>query len=100
MENGISVRRTTGCGADGGAHQVVAVERDVERAGRNLVLVDLADRVRQAPGQRHAARADADERERLEPAIALEDLVRDARQRPLDPHRVHYDRHGDTIGIG
>ena len=30
-------------------HQVVPVERDVERAGRHVVAVDLAQRARQAP---------------------------------------------------
>ena len=35
-ENGISVRRTTGCGADRVPHQVVAIQRDVERAGRHV----------------------------------------------------------------
>ena len=29
-------------GADGMAHEVVPVERDVERSGRNVVLADLA----------------------------------------------------------
>ena len=59
-------------------HQVVAVERDVERAGRDLVAVDLADRLREPPGDRHAARADADERQLVDAAVALDDLVRDA----------------------
>ena len=36
---------------------------------------------REAPGERHAARADADERELVDAAVALENLVRDARER-------------------
>ena len=82
---------------DGVAHQVVAVERDVERAGRHLVLVDLADRARQAPGDRHAARPDADQRQLLDAAVALENLVRDARQRPAHAVGVHYDGHGGPL---
>ena len=51
IENGISVRRTTGCGPTAVPHQVVAVERDVERAGRHLVAGDLAERSRRAAGR-------------------------------------------------
>ena len=42
MENGISVRAMTGCGPTGVPHQVVAIERDVERAGRHVDAGDLA----------------------------------------------------------
>ena len=42
----------------------------------------------------HAPRADPDERELLDAAVAFENLVRDARQRAPDPIRVHDYRHG------
>ena len=61
-----------------------------------VVLIDLANRLREPPGERHPARADADERELLDAAIALEDLVCDARQRTTDADRVHHDGHGGT----
>ena len=48
---------------DGMAHQIVAVERDVERAGRHFVAVDLRQAARNPPRERHAAGADADQRE-------------------------------------
>ena len=79
---------------DGVAHQVVAVERDVERAGRHLVTGDLAQARGDTPRQRHAAFADADERELVDRAVALDDLVRDARQRPLHAVGIHDYRHG------
>ena len=80
-------------GADRVPHQVVAVERDVEGAGGHLVLVDALRMAGEPPGERHAARADADQRQLLQAAVALEDLVRDARQRPPDAVGVHHDRH-------
>src|SRR5204862_135364 len=58
-------------------HQVVAVERDVERAGGDLVAVDAVQRVRDPPRQRHAARANADQRQIAGAAIAFEDFVGD-----------------------
>ena len=88
------MRRTTGCGPTGVPHQVVAIERDVERAGRHVVAVDLLERAREPPGDRHAARADADERELVEAAIAFEDFVRDARQRARHAVGVHHLGHG------
>ena len=84
--------------SDGVAHQVVAVERDVERAGRHLVVVDLGNRAREAAGNRNAAGPDADQGELLDAAIALENLVRDARERPAHAVGVHYDGHRDTFG--
>ena len=54
IENGISVRRMTGCGPTGVPHQVVAVQRDVERAGRH---VDAGDRLEmRGQARRQAAR--------------------------------------------
>ena len=51
---------------------------------------------REPSRERHAARPDADQRELLDAAVALEDLVRDARQRATDAVGVHYDSHRDT----
>ena len=56
------------------------------------------DRPREAPGERHAARPDADEAELLDAAIALENLVRDARERAAHAVGVHHDGHEDTSG--
>ena len=88
IENGISVLRTTGCGPTRRAHQIVAVQRDVERAGRHLVAGDVVDRFRDAPRERHAARADADQGEFVDAAVALEDFVRDAREAAGHPVRI------------
>src|SRR5579885_3359476 len=60
--------------------QVVAVERDVQLADGHLRLLDLLDPLGQPVGEVHAAGADADQREPLGPAVALEDLVRDPGQ--------------------
>ena len=92
------MRRTSGCGPTGVAHQVVAIERDVERAGRHVVAVDFLERAGEPPGERHAARADPDERQLVEAAVALENLVRDARQRARHAIGVHYLRHGQASG--
>ena len=79
------------------AHQVVAVERDVERAGRHVAAGDLAQRGGDAARQRHPARADADERELVEAAVPLDDLMGDARQRPRHAVGVHYLRHSRPL---
>ena len=42
-------------------------------------------------------RADADERQLLDPAIALDDLVRDPGQRPADAIAVHHERHEQQL---
>ena len=44
------------------------------------------------------ARPDANERQFLDTAVTLENLVRDARQGSPHPISVHYDRHCDTFG--
>ena len=75
------------------AHQVVAIERDVERAGRQRLAGDRVQALAQALRQVHAAFADAHEGEVLDGPVALDDLVSDAGQRPVDPVGVHYDRH-------
>src|SRR5439155_7140685 len=77
-------------------HQIVAVQGDVERAGRDVVIVDVLHRAGQPAGERHAARADADQRELLDTAIALDDFVRDPGQRTPHAIRVHHHGHGDT----
>jgi hypothetical protein len=74
-------------------HQVVAVERDVEDADRHVGAGDLVDGGGQAPGQRHAAGADADEGQLLDAAVALDDLVGDAGQRPRHADGVDHQRH-------
>jgi hypothetical protein len=63
---------------------VVAVERDVQLAERDLGARQLGDAAAQALGDRDAARVDADEGDALELGIPLDDLVRDPRQRPVD----------------
>ena len=67
--------------ADGLPHQIVAVERDVERSGRDDLAGDPLELGRNASRQRHAALADADDREVVHTAVALDDLVRDAHER-------------------
>jgi hypothetical protein len=73
----------------------VLVERDVERAGRHVVAVDVVNRLRDSARQRHAAGTDADERQLLDAPVALEHFVRDSRQRPAHAVGIHHDRHGE-----
>jgi hypothetical protein len=49
----------------------------------------LADRLRDAPGERHAAALDADERQALGPGLLLDDLVGDAHGGAPDLVRGH-----------
>jgi len=63
---------------------VVAVEGDVELAERDLGACELRDPAPQPLGERHASGVDPDERDPRELGVALDDLVRDARQRLLD----------------
>src|SRR5262245_3749732 len=76
------------------AHEVIAIERDVERAGRQLVTVDLANRPRNTPCDRHASRANADQSQFFDPAVSVDDFVRDPDESSRHPFRVHHDRHG------
>jgi len=76
------------------AHQVVTVERDVERAGRHLAMADLAQQPRQTPGQRHPARADADQGEIVHATVPFDDFVGNARERAADSIGVENDWHG------
>ena len=51
-------------------------------------MVDVVDRPGETLGERHAAAADADQRQLVEVVVALEDLVGDAGERA-----------GDTLGV-
>ncbi len=51
----------------------------------------LGDEAAEALGERDAARVDADERDRVEVVVALDDLVGDPRERPLDRFAVQQD---------
>ena len=64
--------------AHGVAPQVVAVQRDVELADRDLGALDVLDAGREATGEGDPARRDAEEHEPLAALVALEDLVTDA----------------------
>ena len=66
------------------AGQIVAVERDVERAERQIDALVAADGFVQPGGDEIAARADTDEREGGKIAVPFDDLVRDARDGSAD----------------
>src|SRR5438552_2237818 len=68
--------------------KIVTVERDVERSDRDLGAVDRGDAVGQPLGQGHPARPEPDEREVDGAAVALEDLVADPREGPLERRLV------------
>ena len=63
---------------------VVAVEGDVELAERKLDAGALGDQPAEALRERDAAAVDADERDLVEVVVPLDDLVRDAGERPVD----------------
>jgi hypothetical protein len=63
---------------------VVAVEGDVQLAEGDLGAGELGDAAAQPLGERDAARVDPDERDPGEVGIALDDLVRDPRDRLRD----------------
>src|SRR5207249_9137685 len=73
--------------------QIVAIQGDVEGAGRDVVPVDVADRAREPLRDRHAAGPDADERELVDAAVAFENLVGDAREGSTDAVGVEDDWH-------
>ena len=75
------------------AHQVVAIQGDVEGAGRHLLAGDLAERAGNAPRERNATFADADERQISDRLVAFENFVRDAGEGAADAVRIHDDRH-------
>ena len=70
------------CVADPG--QVVAVERDVDRAQRDVNALVRPDRRLDARRERVAARANTDDGEMGKIPVALDDLVRDPRDGPAD----------------
>ena len=69
--------------------QVVAVQVDVQDAGRNLTAFECLDLSRQPLRQRNAPAADADERELIEVLGLLEYFVRQPHQRPVDLRSAH-----------
>ena len=77
---------------------VVAVEGDVELAEVELEPGALVDQPAQALRERDAAGVDADERDGVEVLVALDDLVRDPRERAVDRLAVEQNppvrRHG------
>lgn len=71
--------------------EVVAVEADVQLSERHLRALDLLDLVGQLLGQKVAPGDDSHDREPVCPLVRLEDLMSDARQRPLDLACIHAD---------
>ncbi len=71
-------------GASGRMDDVVAVEADVEVAERHVGVEQLLEHAVQALGQERAATVDADERRSGNAGVALDDLVRDTRERSID----------------
>ena len=70
---------------------VVAVEGDVDGAERDLLPAPLLDQRGEPLRERDAAGVDADEREPAEVVVALDDLVRDPRERAPEGLRVQQD---------
>jgi hypothetical protein len=64
--------------------QVVSVERDVERPERNLAVCEVGDPPPEPLRKRHAPGMDPDEGDAGEIGIALDDLVSDPAQRPVE----------------
>ncbi len=65
-------------GRGGAGADVVAVERDVERAGEHGRADELGDLGREARRQRDAAAVDPDDHDRSVASIAFGDLMGDA----------------------
>jgi len=78
-------------------HQIVAIERNFERAGWYLMTRNLPQRARNAARNGHTSGADADEREVVGAFVALDDLVRNPGQGTADSIRIHYDRHAELL---
>ena len=64
------------------------MERDVDGAERGSTPLRSATSVAQPAGERDAARVDADEREASRVVVALDQLVREPRERPRQGVRV------------
>src|SRR5262249_22214159 len=73
------------------ATEIVAVQGDIDDAGRYVRMLDLADLRLQALGDVDATRTNADERQLVRALVALEDLVRNPGERPIDGLCVHHD---------
>ena len=73
--------------ADGG--EIVAIEIDIQNADRNFALFERFDLASQSLRQRHAAAADADERQLVQIRGFFQNFVRQPDQRPVDFGRAH-----------
>ena len=73
---------------------VVSVEGDVDRAELRRVAGALLDQPSEALRERHAARLDPDEGDFVQARVRLDDLVRDARERPRERVGVEEDLPG------
>src|SRR5205823_10701390 len=70
--------------------EVVAMGGDVDAAEGDRGILELAEHTRQAPGEHIALAHDSDQDHVLGAAVALHDLVRDARQRAPNLVGVHH----------
>ena len=68
----------------GERREVIAVERDVEDADRRLLALDMFDIGSDTLRNRHAARADAHDDDVVHALVALDNLMRDAREGAAD----------------
>jgi len=76
------------------------VEGDVDGAELDLDAAPLLDQLGEALGERDAARPDADEREAVEVVVALDDLVRDPRERARERLAVEQGLRGRSAAAG
>ena len=76
-------------GARAGGGEIVAVELDIEHAGVDGLMLDVADEFGQALGERHAATLDADEAEIFCAIIFLDDFMRETNEGALDFRAGH-----------
>src|SRR5439155_21110562 len=70
---------------------VVPVEGDVDLPERELAAAALLDQPADALRERDASAVDADERDPVEVVVLLDDLVRDAGERPVDRLGIQQD---------
>jgi hypothetical protein len=75
----------------GAATEIVAVERDVELAERDLGLEQVPQQPAQAPGEHRAAAVDPDDRHAIVVGVLLDDLVSDPHERAADVVAVEDD---------
>ena len=99
IENGISVLRITGCAPTAvrirSSRYSVMSSAPVGTSCWLMSWIACASRLR----QRHAARADADERQLVDAAIAFENFVRDAREAAADSVGVENDGHREPLRV-